>query len=169
MLETEKFSSIFWLKATFRISELYDIFFFSKVLSWDKKDRFCWMFWGWKLSLSWHVRGIIKVSSFKWGPSRACVQAGLALYHVININTRTWDCGLISEKVLSKKLTRLSWLIPTSFLPSNWNLDKIFALTGKSGHVHMANKIFPIYLHAGKWLFLLLNLWFSVKLLLSMK
>ena len=28
-----------------------------------------------------------------WGPSRACVQAGPVLYHVINRNTRTWDCG----------------------------------------------------------------------------
>ena len=26
-----------------------------------------------------------------WGPSRACVQAGPALYHMINKNTRTWD------------------------------------------------------------------------------
>ena len=29
------------------------------------------------------------VSVMKWGPSRACVQAGPALYHVINKNTRT--------------------------------------------------------------------------------
>ena len=28
----------------------------------------------------------------QWGPSRACVQVGLALYHVINVNTCTWDC-----------------------------------------------------------------------------
>ena len=28
-----------------------------------------------------------------WGPSRACVQAGPASYHVINSNARTWDCG----------------------------------------------------------------------------
>jgi hypothetical protein len=26
------------------------------------------------------------------------------------------------------------------FLPSNWNLDKIFALTGELGQVHMAKK-----------------------------
>ena len=26
---------------------------------------------------------------YLWGPSRACVQAGLPLYHVINMNTRT--------------------------------------------------------------------------------
>ena len=28
-----------------------------------------------------------------WGPSRVCVQAGSAIYHVTNTNTRTWDCG----------------------------------------------------------------------------
>ena len=33
-------------------------------------------------------------SNWEWGPSRACVQAGPALFHVINKNTRTWDCGL---------------------------------------------------------------------------
>ena len=27
-----------------------------------------------------------------WGSSRACVQTGPALYHVINMNTRTWNC-----------------------------------------------------------------------------
>ena len=27
---------------------------------------------------------------WSWGPSRACVQAGSPLYHVINMNTRTW-------------------------------------------------------------------------------
>ena len=55
-------------------------------------------------------------------------------------------------------LTRLTRLIHTSFLPSNWNLDKNFALTGELGQVHMAKKIFPIFLHAGSWSFLLLNL-----------
>jgi hypothetical protein len=36
----------------------------------------------------------------------------------------------------------------------------MFAPTGESGQVHMANKIFPIFLNAGIWLFLLLNLRF---------
>ena len=27
----------------------------------------------------------------QWGSWRACVQAGLPLYHVINMNTRTWE------------------------------------------------------------------------------
>ena len=35
-------------------------------------------------------------------------------------------------------LRRLTWLIYTSVLPSNWNLDKTFALTGQLGQVHMA-------------------------------
>ena len=55
-------------------------------------------------------------------------------------------------------LTRLTWLIHTSVLPSNWNLGKISALTGQLGQVHMVKKIFLIFLHAGRWLFLLLNL-----------
>ena len=38
----------------------------------------------------------------------------------------------------------------TSLLPSSCNLDKIFALTGRLAQVHMANKKFPIFLHAGK-------------------
>ena len=46
-------------------------------------------------------------------------------------------------------LTRHTWLIHTSVLPSNWNLDKIFALTGQLGQVHVAKKIFVIFLHAG--------------------
>ena len=46
-------------------------------------------------------------------------------------------------------LTRLTWLTHTSLLPSNWDLDKIFALAVELGQVHMANKNFPIFLHAG--------------------
>ena len=42
-------------------------------------------------------------------------------------------------------------------LPSNWNLDKFFALTGELSQVHMAKKKNPIFRHAGRWLFLLLN------------
>ena len=58
-------------------------------------------------------------------------------------------------------LTRLTWLIHTSVLPSNWNLDEKFALTGQLRQVHMVKKILPIFIHAGRSLFLLLNLWFS--------
>ena len=47
-------------------------------------------------------------------------------------------------------LTRLTWLTHTSLLPSNWELDEIFALAVELGQVHMANKNFPIFLHAGK-------------------
>ena len=54
----------------------------------------------------------------------------------------------------------LDWFIH-GFLTSSWNLDKSFALTGKLGQAHMAKKIFPIFFHARKGLFLLLNLWFS--------
>ena len=35
-------------------------------------------------------------------------------------------------------------------MASNCNLDKTFALSGKLGQVHMAKKIFLIFLHAGK-------------------
>ena len=38
-----------------------------------------------------------------WGPSRACVQVGLALYHEINVNT--WDFGWMS---ISSR-TRHNW------------------------------------------------------------
>ena len=38
-------------------------------------------------------------------------------------------------------LTRLTWLIHILFLPSNWNLDKNFALTGELGQAHMAKNI----------------------------
>ena len=38
--------------------------------------------------------------------------------------------------------TRLTCLIHTLLLPSNWNLDKNFALTGESGQVHMTKKYF---------------------------
>ena len=34
-----------------------------------------------------------------WGPWRAYVQPGPALYHVINMNTCTWDCGFIHTKL----------------------------------------------------------------------
>ena len=65
-------------------------------------------------------------------------------------------------------LTRLTWLIHTSVLPSIWNPDKIFAPTGLLGQVHIVKKIFLKFLHAGSWSFLLLNLWFSSKLLSKM-
>ena len=67
----------------------------------------------------------------------------------------------VMELSFQNALTPLTWLIQTSFLPSNWNLDKIFALTGELGQVHMAKKIFPIFLHEGRWLFLLgsIHIW----------
>ena len=43
---------------------------------------------------------------------------------------------------LEKTLTRLTWLIHTSFLLSNWNLDKLFALTSDLGQLHMTKKNF---------------------------
>ena len=79
------------------------------------------------------------------------------------VHFRTFqDC----RKVL--KFWGYTWLIHTSVLPSNWNLGKIFALTGQLGQEHMVKKIFPIFLHAGRWLFLLLNLLFSSKLVSKM-
>ena len=46
----------------------------------------------------------------------------------------------IHEKMEYNILTHLTRLIHTSFLPSNWNLDKHFALTCELGHVQMAKK-----------------------------
>ena len=51
---------------------------------------------------------------------------------------------------LQKCLTRLTWLTHTPFLPSIWDPDKIFASAVELGQVHMANKKFPIFLHAGR-------------------
>ena len=65
-------------------------------------------------------------------------------------------------------LTRLTWLIHTSVLPSIWNPGKIFAPIGQLGQAHMVKKIFLIFLHAGRWSFLLLNFWFSSKLVSKM-
>ena len=49
-----------------------------------------------------------------WGPSRACVQASPALYHMINMDTRTWDCGLFPCGILEfrviKKLVKSQYL-----------------------------------------------------------
>ena len=56
----------------------------------------------------------------------------------------------IRDTLMLGNLTRLRPLNRTSLLPSSWNLDKIFALTGHLAQVHMANKKFPIFLHAGK-------------------
>ena len=86
---------------------------------------------------------------------------------VIQYFKNMWKFKQKGKKIMST-LTRLTWLIHISVLPSNWNLDKIFALTGQLGQVHMAKKIFLIFLHAGRWLFLLLNLWFSSKLVSKM-
>ena len=47
-------------------------------------------------------------------------------------------------------LTRLTWLTHTSLLPSNWDLDELFALAVELGQVYMANKKFPIFLNAEK-------------------
>ena len=49
------------------------------------------------------------------------------------------------EKIMNASslasLTCLTLMVHTSFLPSNWNLDKIFALTGELGPVHKAKKL----------------------------
>ena len=47
-----------------------------------------------------------------------------------------------SLQEVSPFLTRLTWLIHTSILPSNWNPDKIFATTGLLGQVHIVKKYF---------------------------
>ena len=41
------------------------------------------------------------------------------------LNIGNWCNGEVSKRAL----TRLTWLIHTSVLPSNWNLGKNFALT----------------------------------------
>ena len=47
-------------------------------------------------------------------------------------------------------LTRLTWLIHASVLPSIWNPDKNFAPTGQLGQVHMVNKILSGFQFEGK-------------------
>ena len=44
--------------------------------------------------------------------------------------------------VVTYILTRLTWLIHTSVLPSNWNPDKFYAPTGLLGQVQMVSKYF---------------------------
>ena len=44
----------------------------------------------------------------------------------------------------------------------------MFAPTGQLGQVHTVKKIFLIFLYAGSWSFLLMNLWFSSKLVSKM-
>ena len=79
------------------------------------------------------------------------------------------DQLLVSEVgYLWRILTRLTWLIHTSVLPSSWNPGKIFAPTDQLVQVDMVKKIFPIFLHAGSWSFLLMNLRFSSKLVSKM-
>ena len=64
------------------------------------------------------------------------------------ISTNQWK----HDKKFNRRILKIS------FLPSNWNLDKI-ALAGELGQVLMSKKKkFPIFTHAGRWLFLLLNL-----------
>ena len=64
----------------------------------------------------------------------------------IEIVIKIVHCPSIFQSVL---LTRLTWLIHTSVLPSNWNPDKMFPPTGLLGQVHMVKKIFLKFLHAG--------------------
>ena len=49
-------------------------------------------------------------------------------------NVKVWikNCQHVTDyiNVELQCLTRLTWLVHTSFLPSNWNLDKFFAPTG---------------------------------------
>ena len=74
----------------------------------------------------------------QWWPSRACVQAGLALYHVISINPRTWDCGLILKLAKSKDMyvesSDLQLCIPCRFR-SDLQDFQCFAQTFNQRHV----------------------------------
>ena len=67
-------------------------------------------------------------------------------------NTKKHDLGILHWRRLKKPctegfhLTRLTWLIHLSVLPSNWNLGKMFALTGSLDQVHMVKiniSVFP--------------------------
>ena len=44
--------------------------------------------------------------------------------------------------MISIFLTRITWLIHTSFLPSSWNPNNFFALAGYLAQVHMSKKKF---------------------------
>ena len=47
-----------------------------------------------------------------------------------------------NQKTILKILKHLTWLIHTSVLSSNWNLGKVFALTGSLGQLHMVKRYF---------------------------
>ena len=66
------------------------------------------------------------------------------------ISTNQWKHDKkFNRRILKLSLlTRLTCLIQISCLPSNWNLDKIFALAGELDQVHMAKKLFAIFLHS---------------------
>ena len=89
------------------------------------------------------------------------------LYSAMHIPALNWQAGKIvpffillykmfGTKVVqgwgfeAHSLTRLTWLIQTLFLPANWNLYKIFALTGELGQVHMAKKNISDFPPCGK-------------------
>ena len=57
----------------------------------------------------------------------------------INLSNGSQDCDFF-QFFCDIYLTRLTWLIHTSVLPSNWNPDKIFAPTGLLGEVHTVKK-----------------------------
>ena len=56
---------------------------------------------------------------------------------------------MTKNNIENRSLTRLTWLIHTSVLPSSWNPDKIFAPTGLLGQVHKVKKKFLKFLYAG--------------------
>ena len=75
---------------------------------------------------------------------------------IISRDSRDWGqfCFLVHGFLNNNNLlTRLTWLIHTSVLPSIWNPGKIFAPTGLLGQVHMVKQIFLKFLHAGSIFF----------------
>ena len=61
--------------------------------------------------------------------------------HPLKVNN--FAAGIDVGQISGKEMINTSYLTDhTSVLPSNWNLDKIFDLTGQLGQLHMAKKKF---------------------------
>ena len=85
------------------------------------------------LQLSFNSIFSIRPINISWGAKKDQHLHFLLLYLVLTFyKLRTvWRTRNSLELILSDSLTRLTWLVHTSFLPSSWNLNKKFALTAK--------------------------------------
>ena len=134
-------------------------FYYSLGIFWSIMDLVCLKFLRQKMasSLCWDISTASEGRTVKfWQYAEFCIlwmltkfqfnQTTLIYCLDQNINfsfqeVKIKSCLLqLSAPQIQLLLTRLTRLIHTSFLPSNWNLDKIFALTVGLGQAHMAKK-----------------------------